>query len=173
MLTQQCLKAFDSRIREGLLVRFALWSSISRRSEERRQRTVGDCLVGGRGFRDVGKRSPLRSCTVPYYIAPEGLIIPPAQQIDPDSVDETAYDDIEGLGREDEEAEGEKENKKKSVLPKQYANAVDMWACGCVYAELVLALQQIRILRKCREQLDQILCIFKLLERQTKRLGRM
>ena len=29
----------------------------------------------------------------------------------------STYDDIEGLGREDEEAEGEKENK-KSVLPK-------------------------------------------------------
>jgi len=144
--------------------------------------------AASRGCRDIGKRSPLRSCTVPYYIAPEGLIIPPVHEIDLDSMDETAYDDIETFDGEndgddddnddegekkkevdDEEGDGKtkilKKEKKKPVLPKQYTNAVDVWACGCVFAEFLLGSSLFNKFAyyEGAEQLDQILCIFKLL----------
>ena len=167
MLTQQLLEGIRFAHSRGIAHRNLHCGHLlvdAQKNEGKGQLVIAS-WAASRGFRDVGKRSPLRSCTVPYYIAPEGLIIPPAQQIDPDSVDETAYDDIEGLGREDEEAEGEKENKKKSVLPKQYTNAVDMWAYGCVYAEFILGSSLFNKFAyyESAEQLDQILCIFKLL----------
>jgi len=179
MLTQQLI--------EG--VRFAHSRGIAHRNlhcghllvDDQKNNGNGQLVIASwaasRGFRDVGKRSPLRSCTVPYYIAPEGLIIPPVQQIDPDSIDETAYDDIgtfDGTDNGDEstveeekeeEEESKKKKKKKPVLPKQYTNAVDMWSCGCVFAEFILGSSLFNKFAyyEGAEQLDQILCIFKLL----------
>ena len=119
--------------------------------------------AASRGFRDVGKRSPLRSCTVPYYIAPEGLIIPPVQQIDPDSIDLNRHDDIgtfdgtdngdESTVEEEEEEEESKKEEKETSASETVHKRRGCVTVGYAFAEFILGsslLQQIRVLRRCR-----------------------
>ena len=149
MLTQQLI--------EG--VRFAHSRGIAHRNlhcghllvDDQKNNGNGQLVIASwaasRGFRDVGKRSPLRSCTVPYYIAPEGLIIPPVQQIDPDSIDETAYDDIgtfdgtdngdESTVEEEKEEEEEERARKRRKRNQCFRNSTQTpWTCGRVVASL-------------------------------------
>jgi serine/threonine protein kinase len=150
MITQQLI--------EG--VRFAHSIGITHRNlhcghllvDEKRNNNQGQLVIASwaasRGTRDCGKKSPLRSCTVPYYIAPEGLLMSDSfLNVDSDDDDEDNF------------------VKKWLTKPKPYTQAVDLWACGCVFAEFILGASLFNKFAyyEGAEHLDQMLCIFKLL----------
>ena len=91
----------------------------------------------------VGNQSPLRTCTVPYYVAPEGLLHRDADEDELEDEDGNVVDDRRGA---------------------KYGTGVDVWAAGCVFAELLLGHSLFNKFAYAdgAQTLDQLLCVFKL-----------
>jgi serine/threonine protein kinase len=93
----------------------------------------------------VGNQSPLRTCTVPYYVAPEGLLHRDADE-------------------DEDELEDEDGNVVDDPRGAKYGTGVDVWAAGCVFAELLLGHSLFNKFAYAdgAQTLDQLLCVFKL-----------
>ena len=89
--------------------------------------------------------SPLRTCTVPYNVAPEGLLH--HETIEDEYADENQPDLDDGYG------DGE-----------TYGPEVDVWSAGCIFAELRLGHSLFNKFSYAQgaRTLDQLLSIFKL-----------